>query len=334
LLNRRHFCAAVTRGRSDVAARLRAACAGDRLAVVIARVCHMGDVMACQPVARHVRVTTPAARIVWVVAPAYRELVEAFPEVDGVVTVGCLTEWLAARRSVGRARVIDLHFNGDECTRCRRPVARTDGDPTVSTWTYLRTDGLLAAFTRAAGVALADDRPVLAESPAAAAAVGRLNLPDRYLVVHTKSNTVRRDWTADQWLRFVRRWCDETGVPVVEVGTTSLLAGAAGVTNLCARLTLPELGEVIRGAAAFVGVESGPAHLANAVDTPGVVLLGKFLWYPSYMPYTGAYARGERCELVYADPGRPATAIPAERVWDALRRLLARTGRHPALVGD
>ena len=66
-----------------------------------------------------------------------------------------------------------------------------------------------------------------------------------------------------------------------------------------------ESAEIIRRAALFIGIDSGPAHLADAVKTPGVILLGRYLTWDYYMPYTGFYA--ERGIAVSFDTqGRPA----------------------------
>jgi heptosyltransferase-3 len=59
------------------------------------------------------------------------------------------------------------------------------------------------------------------------------------------------------------------------------------------------MAEVIRRAALFVGIDSGPAHVANAVGTPGVILLGAYRDFGRYMPYSGAYQTGANATLVH-----------------------------------
>ena len=41
-----------------------------------------------------------------------------------------------------------------------------------------------------------------------------------------------------------------------------------------------------------------PSHLANAVQTPGVILLGRYLKWDYYMPYTGFYADARHCRIL------------------------------------
>ena len=60
--------------------------------------------------------------------------------------------------------------------------------------------------------------------------------------------------------------------------------------DLVNRTSLLETAEVIRRARFYIGIDSGPAHLANAVKTPGIVLLGRIGYFRQYTPFTGFYA--------------------------------------------
>lgn len=80
---------------------------------------------------------------------------------------------------------------------------------------------------------------------------------------------------------------------------TAVRQVADGQHNVRARITqgLDELVEVISGAAAFVGNDSGPAHLAASLGTPTVVLMSATL--PERCAPVGAHVRvvHEPCEL-------------------------------------
>jgi heptosyltransferase-3 len=60
-------------------------------------------------------------------------------------------------------------------------------------------------------------------------------------------------------------------------------AAAQGMTDLCDRLSLPELAGLLGGADAVIGNDSGPMHLAGAAGARGVVVFGPTdtaLWHP------------------------------------------------------
>ena len=81
--------------------------------------------------------------------------------------------------------------------------------------------------------------------------------------------------------------------------------------NLCGKLSIPETAAVISRARLFVGIDSGPAHLANAVGTFGVVLLGEYNLFSRYLPYTGGYGDGSNSRLVYADGPASTLSVAA-----------------------
>jgi heptosyltransferase III len=103
------------------------------------------------------------------------------------------------------------------------------------------------------------------------------------------------------------------------------------VRDLCGRLLLLETAEVIRRAALFVGIDSGPAHLANAVGTPGVLLLGQYRTFGRYMPFSGGYADGSRATVLHADG--PAATLTVDEVFDAVMRRL-RSPARPAVPAE
>ena len=166
--------------------------------------------------------------------------------------------------------------------------------------------------------------PPLTEGPrlniprAVAAAVDRLQLPPRYVIVHATSNQDVRDWQTQKWQMLTQRIAAELDLAVVEVGLRAKIAkGTANYVDLCGRLSILETAEVIRRAAVFVGIDSGPAHLANAVGTYGVILLGHYRSYRWYMPYSGAYGDGSNARIIHGD-GPAATAIDVDEVFEAI----------------
>lgn len=108
------------------------------------------------------------------------------------------------------------------------------------------------------------------------------------------------------------------------------------VTALAGKVTFPELGALIDGARLFIGVDSAPAHIAAAVDTPLISLFGatdhRFwrpwsqrmiqFWAGDYRPMPAREQR-DRNEMYLS-------AIPAEDVIAAIDKLLAEYDAVPA----
>lgn len=318
-------------GRHRAAARLAAARKAwawrpprGKPLLAIGLVEHLGDLVAAEPLVRWLRDRHPAAHLAWFVRPAYRELIAAVPFVDEAVPVRCLTEWIALRdRGAVGTGFADLNLTGRLCPTCglrqRHPLnAGVDAanyyDHGSLLQIFAKTAGLIEPFAEAVAAGF-DDAPRVYPSDADRAAADALRLPGRFVAVHCRSNQDVRDWRDEKWQELTRRLIDG-GTAVIEVGTDPV---AAGAINLCGRLSILQTAEVIRRAAVFVGIDSGPAHLANAVGAPGVILLGRYRAYDRYLPYSGPYAAG-RADVIHW-PG-PAADIPVDLVLDKILRRL------------
>jgi len=297
---------------------------GRRPIVLIGMVEHFGDIVAAEPVARFIRSENPDAYIVWAVNPSYRELIETNPHVDEPYFVDCLTEWIGLRGSDRFDRIIDLHVHGRFCEDCyallEQPVHRRE----IHLDNYYNFGCLLEVFCRSAGIPVLTDAPRVYIPAARRARVDGLGLPERFVAIHTTSNQDSRDWMAEKWQVLAERLATERGLQVVEVGLKPTVdAATPQYTSLCGKLSLLETAEVIRRAEVFIGIDSGPAHLANAAGTYGVILLGRYAAFERYMPYSGDYGSGMNADVIQADG--PAKSIPVDRVLEAVARKLSRS---------
>ncbi len=295
---------------------------GRRL-VCITLIEHMGDIVACEPVARQVRGEEQDALIVWCAKSDYVQIIALFPEIDGFIPVRCLTSWIALRRWARFDRIVDLHINGRTCLTCRIPLRKHEGDLRISLENYYHHGSLLASFSLSAGLPALVAGPVLRIPDEVAQRVNRFGLPDRTVVIHCCSNESCRDWEASHWRQLIDALHGRYGVTIVEIGARSTLErpDSTKYRNLCGKCSILESAELIKRALLFVGVDSGPAHLANAVATFGVILLGDYLSFRHYTPYSGAYADGSGAVLLRAHG--EASFIQAAEVIDAVAGRLA-----------
>ena len=297
-----------------------------QLRIGIGLVEHFGDIVACEPVARYLRKQYKDAEICWVVRDSFRELVDHNPNVDRTIAVDCLTDWIKWRSHNVFDLVVDLHVNERICQQCRIPLHKPEGNPRITGESHLEHGSLLRAFCLAAGLPPLDDAPRVYIPEAVARTVDALQLPERYVAVHAVSNSEGKDWDPEKWSAFAQHVAAELGLPVVELGLAPALpAGAPGVIDLCGQTRLLQTAEVIRRAAAFVGVDSGPAHFANALATPSVVLLGQLAQFERYNPFSGDFGKERNVTIVRNETG-PAALIPEAQVFGALKARLAAPG--------
>ena len=319
--NGRHLALAHWRGDRLRRRLCRITRRAGREVVVVALVEHMGDIIAAEPLLRAVRARHPNAMIIHVVGERWQALTAHHPAVDQQIVVGCLGEWYLAAGRTG-AIEYDLHVPGRVCNACPSVTRPTPAaTPGIDISNYYFHGSLLDVFAKIGGVDLAgvDRRPrphVAGEMGTPADAKRRASLGD-YAVIHAASNQAHRDWTVAGWREVIAALHAE-GLAVAEVGLRPALAGTEAIDHT--GLPLEETIDLIRGASLFLGIDSGPAHIAAAAGTPAVVLLGHYGKYTRRMPFSGPLAEGTRGSVIQHDG--PLSTLEPERVIVEARRIL------------
>ena len=299
---------------------------------------HLGDIVACEPVSRYVRRNYPNAEIVWVTRQEYVPILSGNPHIDRVEVVACLTDWIRLAKHGSFSVIVDLHVDGRICQSCQIPLKKEWGDPTITGGTYFSYGSLLRAFSLGAGLPPLDEPPEMYIPAAASAMVDSLALPEKYIAVHRTANICNghsKEWEDEKWRQtiatLIERYPD---LSIVEVGGEPLSckpADGARYIDLSGRLSVLESSEVIRRALLFMGVDSGPAHIANAVKTPGVILLGDLPPFSKYIPYSGYYAEGGA--LIVRDSSGRVANIGITKVVRAVAKVLADRREHIEALG-
>lgn len=117
-------------------------------------------------------------------------------------------------------------------------------------------------------------------------------IPNRYVVLNIGATKPANLWQSEAFARLATLIHLQFGLPCVITGgpedrTRSariIDAGPASMVDLAGRTSLPELVEVIAGAACVISCDTGPMHLASALGTPLVALFG-----PSNPDRTGPF---------------------------------------------
>ncbi len=294
--------------------------------VAVIRTEHFGDIVAAEPLSREIRERHPDAHIVWFVRPVFKELVDTNPNVDESFPEFCVTQRRVLLETGVFDKVYELQFrNNNRCPICdvfvENPVAVAKG---IDVHTYFNFGNLLEVFAKISNLAIPDDdQPRLYLQERHHQKVDALDLPERFIAVHCLSNLALKDWPAERWNALIPALAEKYGLPVVEIGLASNLSvNHPAYRNLCGQLSILETAEVIRRAECFIGLDSGPAHLANAGGTFGFILMGALNDFSAYNPYSGRYGSGDMCVLIRRE-GVPCAQLPMETVLDAIEQKLS-----------
>jgi heptosyltransferase I len=161
-------------------------------------------------------------------------------------------------------------------------------------------------------------------APAAAAATGLA--PGAFALVHPGAGWGNKVYPAAWWGETARLLHAATGVPTrvaAAPGEEDIAAAAVAAAGAAAELApapdLPALASLLRRAALVLGGDSGPLHLAHALGTPVLMVMG-----PTDPARTGPYGAPERalwrrlpcsfCHRRFAETKVCLLELPPERL--------------------
>jgi heptosyltransferase I len=109
-----------------------------------------------------------------------------------------------------------------------------------------------------------------------------VELPKPYVAIAPRSRWRTKDWTEAGFIALGRSIASRTGRRVCVLGGPPDAEACARIAegigpaalNLAGRTSIPELGGVLAQADLLVSVDSGPVHIAAALDTPVLGLYG------------------------------------------------------------
>jgi ADP-heptose:LPS heptosyltransferase len=234
-----------------------------------------------------------SAKVVWVVKQAYAELLESHPGIDRIVPITYFYQWILLRDFLVRfgfpgKNIIDLHINGKQCSVFKRKLVKKNAMLNFNN--HLTGRSQLEAFTIAAGLPPVNNQPVFYINKAKSIAIES----KPYIVFHTQSNMKMKDWNIADWNCLCRHLISQ-GFTVIEVGLNRMVTiDDEGYVNMTGKMSLQSIASVIDKSYFFIGIDSGFAHMANALQKKGLVLIGQYKLdttvFNKYNPFTGMYA--------------------------------------------
>lgn len=281
---------------------------------------HFGDIVACEPLSRELKKKYPNSRIYWIVRKPYRELLDFNPNIDVVVEEYSVLYSMLLIKKYPFDILHNCHLSG---LRRYNYLRRTLQNPhaislNILTDNYFNHGNILEVFAKVGGLPILKEVPKIYIPQSVITTVDKLKLPQKFIVMHCHSNYSPKDWQVYYWEKLALDLLANFDYSVIEIGLKSTLnINQKGYTNLCGKLSLLETAEVIKRADFFVGIDSGPAHFANAVGTYGFLLFGKLGDFNHYMPYSGEYEAKTNAKFIVKE-GQPCSELDYDEVWNVI----------------
>lgn len=288
----------------------------------------LGDIIATEPIARHLKSKYPDCKIIWTIRKQYLSLIQYNPFIDEVIIVSSLQQVDSITKKEESRGVIII-----DCLFHRR---RDDGQPPPSHFhvntsnplinysNYFLYGGLLECFCLSSGLPRLKDKPKLwiNESKSIKVLKIRERASNRPIItIHCTSSQATRNYSTQGW-QVITKELISKGYCVIELGTESciLYPSEHFIDSTIENLSISESIEILKSSDFFIGIDSSMAHAANAANIPSIILLGSLPNFVEYTPYSNK--SNNRVEL--RNFRGPAFAIKPDSVLKAFCYLSTR----------
>jgi heptosyltransferase-1 len=317
--------------------------------ILIVRLGAMGDILHTLPAACSLKESFPGARLCWAVRPRWRSLLDGGGLVDRIIPIDRrgLKPLFDSLRAL-RAEPFDLALDCQglvqsalvaRLARAGRVVgfARPAVREGPASWFYTQTvlpqsrhivDRLLDLAAAAGATRRAVRFPLPPGTPE-----GRLPASP-FILASPLAGWLSKQWPLEFYTRLALLLESRLGLPLVLNGAPRDESALRAVPGVIVHLSsVAGLIDATRRAAAVVGLDSGPMHLAAALGKPGVALFG-----PTDPARNGPYSssitvlRRNNAPTSYKRVRKihpSMRALDPEQVFEALRAVLQSTPASP-----
>jgi len=306
--------------------------------ILVVRLGSMGDVIAALPAVASLKHSIPHSKITWVIDPKWSLLLEGNPYVDSVVHLDRRT-FTGLRQAWGELRAARFDFAVDFQGLVKSALVATLAKPerilgfnaasareSAASWfystkvpirSYHAVDRNLDLAAAAGATNILRTFPLPPGAPEAQLPAGD------FVLASPLAGWGAKQWPLEYYSRLAERLRHECGMRLV-VDAPHPLHIPSTESHVS---RLPGLIHATRRAAAVVGLDSGPLHLAAALGKPGVAIFGPT--DPArHGPYGGTITvlRSPDAAISYRrtpEPDRSMLEITPDMVFEALVPILA-----------
>jgi heptosyltransferase-1 len=286
--------------------------------ILVVRLGALGDIIHALPAVATLKRRFPQSRITWMVEPRWTPILDGNPHVDRIAVLrrNSAASLLESWRDL-RAESYDLaiDFQGllksalsAAAARPQRIIGFRETRERAATWFYNERVAASSAH-------VVDRNLELAAATGATPATSEFPLPPGnpesdlpagdFVLASPLAGWLSKQWPAEFYAELAARLDMPLVVNVPAAEKVSIPGALEHVS------TLPGLIHATRRAAAVIGVDSGPMHLADALGKPGVALFG-----PTDPRRNGPYNRSLR---VLRSPSAVTTYKRKSSIDDSMR---------------
>ncbi len=305
--------------------------------ILIVKMSSLGDVIHALPTLSCLRKTYPDAKITWAVHPAFSALLPGKPWVDEVVFIdrGRIRQisYLRKLRKELHARHFDLVIDLQMIAKSALVSALSGAKEHIGYWdaregSFLVSKPIAGAHKNGHIIEqLLDVAAYLgcdvsefsfpiceheAEKKTVTAMLSEKGIDGKYVVLVPGTRGEHKKWPIEFWGELAARLAKEKVYTVISGAPSEADMGKAiqeispssYTVDLIGRTNLKELAALDEMAALHISCDTGPLHIANAMQTPLIALFG-----PTLPDRSGPFGNPFADTFLADDPGKPTTKM-------------------------
>jgi heptosyltransferase-1 len=304
--------------------------------ILVVRLGAMGDIIHTLPAVASLKHSIPFSRITWLVEAKWTALLEGNPYVEGTIALDRHTfGGIAAAWKTLRAQRFDFAVDFQGLTKSALAAAIAWPERIVGFGDSREAPARLFYSSKVlppASLHVVERNLHLAGAAGASSLVTSFPIPDgcpegelpdgEFVLACPQAGWGAKQWPLENYSALGRMLKRETGMTLVLNGPHRIDAEH----TVAHESSLPGLIDATRRAAAVVGLDSGPLHLAAALGKPGVAIFG-----PTDPARNGPYKskltllRTDGAQTTYkrgAEPMESMRSVTPAMVFDALKPAL------------
>lgn len=247
----------------------------------------LGDIIAAETVIDEVKKENDY--LVWVCETRYSSLLRWHPKIDAILEVSSYSEAVLLSRLIRNFRWTRLGIDETLCNTFGLKI-RNKNAVGINARNFYDFGSLADVYSLIASGKTISRHPALYPAPSfdtRAWMIKSFKKPDLpILAVHFLSDEYARSWSTAGALEF-RTWLlsSDTKFNIIEFGLTPLIEPTESIQHIKGEISLDAQAALLKCATIFIGVDSGFAHMANALTIPSILLIGQWGGVKDYLPW-------------------------------------------------
>jgi heptosyltransferase-3 len=171
---------------------------------------------------------------------------------------------------------------------------------------YFEKGNLLYCFSRSGGLEMPDNNTPRLYLNHSFSPAGNKN----YIVIQSSANLSTKSPGVECWNKIATLLLENTAMDIIEIGFPKKINIVNDrIIDFTGKKKLTDIAGLVNQCRLFIGIDSGFAHFANALEKNSLIFIGTQGKFQNYMPYSGWMQTRKEDMIIYYPGFLPGMAF-------------------------